>query len=245
MKKELKITLGVIGGIILLFAIDLICIFTINRPLFAVKKDNVYRGLLYDTYLCSEYTVPQIKQKRAKFTCAVLELDIGEVVELADETKNIKDFACAEALEGFYEDEHYTYYWSCIKNEYMVVKYDDGSKELISEALKNKHIEIGVLDKFDIDYYKEEKGITLENVNTIIQEYFGNEKVDRTNLGYNYIDEEKRAVVVGLIDNSKEKQDEFIHNVFSNCCGSMYIEYVKDNSMIEFRKTDKITTSNN
>lgn len=75
MKKGLKITLGVIGGIILLFAIDLICIFTINRPLLAIKKDNVYRGLLYDTHLCSEYTVPQIKQKGAKFTCAVLEFD--------------------------------------------------------------------------------------------------------------------------------------------------------------------------
>ena len=40
MKKWLKITLGVVGGIILLFAIDLICIFTINRPLFAVKQDD-------------------------------------------------------------------------------------------------------------------------------------------------------------------------------------------------------------
>lgn len=78
MKKWLKITLGVVGGIILLFAIDLICIFTINRPLLAVKKDNVYRGLLYDTYICSEYTVPQIKTKGAKFTCAVIEFNEGK-----------------------------------------------------------------------------------------------------------------------------------------------------------------------
>ena len=78
MKKWLKITLGVVGGIILLFAIDLICIFAINKPLLAVKKDNVYRGLLYDTYICSEYTVPQIKTKGAKFTCAVIEFDEGK-----------------------------------------------------------------------------------------------------------------------------------------------------------------------
>lgn len=78
MKKWLKITLGVVGGIILLFAIDLICIFTINRPLLAVKKYNVYRGLLYDTYICSEYTVPQIKTKGAKFTCAVIEFNEGK-----------------------------------------------------------------------------------------------------------------------------------------------------------------------
>lgn len=78
MKKWLKITLGIVGGIILLFAIDLICIFAINRPLLAVKKDNVYRGLLYDTYICSEYTVPQIKTKGAKFTCAVIDFDEGK-----------------------------------------------------------------------------------------------------------------------------------------------------------------------
>ena len=39
----------------------------------------------------------------------------------------------------------------------MVVKYDDGSKELISEALENKHIDIQVLDKFNISYIKEER----------------------------------------------------------------------------------------
>lgn len=72
MKKSLKITLGVIGGILLLFIIDLICIFAINRPLFAIKQDNgsVYRGIFYDTYNCQEYSLPQIKAKGLKFTCA-------------------------------------------------------------------------------------------------------------------------------------------------------------------------------
>ena len=74
-----------------------------------------------------------------------------------DETKEINGFACDDALEGFYEDDTYTYYWSCIKNKYMIVKYDDGSKELISEALEKKHIDIQMLDKFNISYIKEEK----------------------------------------------------------------------------------------
>ena len=81
MKKWLKITLGVIGGVILLFVIDLICIFTINKPLFAIKEDNgdsinlVYKGLIYDTYICHEHSVPQIKVKGAKFTCAFVKFD--------------------------------------------------------------------------------------------------------------------------------------------------------------------------
>jgi len=91
---------------------------------------------------------------------------------------------------------------------------------------------------------EDEVNITLEDVNTKIQEYFGKETVDRTNLGYNYIDEKNEVVVVGLIDNSIEKQDEFMHNVFSNCCGSTYMKYVESKSMIKFVKTDPITTSN-
>ena len=92
---------------------------------------------------------------------------------------------------------------------------------------------------------EEEMNITLEDVNTKIQEYFGKENVDRSNLGYNYIDEKNEVIVVGLINNSIEKQDEFMHNVFSSCCGSTYIKYVQSKSMIKFVKTDPITTSNN
>ena len=71
MKKSLKIFLIYIGIIILLFIIDLICIFTINRPILAIKDgNNVYKGIFYNTYNCAEYAVPQIKSKGTKFVCA-------------------------------------------------------------------------------------------------------------------------------------------------------------------------------
>lgn len=44
-----------------------------------------------------------------------------------------------------------------MKNKYMVVKYDDGTEETISQALLKGHIDIQILDKFDIDYIKYEK----------------------------------------------------------------------------------------
>ena len=85
MKKSIKISLIVIGIIVLCFIIDLICIFTINRPLFAIKEDNrdsvnlIYRGLFYDTYNCHEFSAPQIKVKGAKYTCAGIEFDEEKV----------------------------------------------------------------------------------------------------------------------------------------------------------------------
>ena len=78
MKKWIKTIIRIIVGIILLFIIDLLCIFVIDRPLLAKKKDNgdlvnkVYKGLLYDVYNCHEYPTPQIKIKGNKFNCSEL-----------------------------------------------------------------------------------------------------------------------------------------------------------------------------
>lgn len=162
MKKFIKIFLIIIGIIILSIIIDLICIFTINRPLFAIKDDcdclySIYKGIFYDTYNCPEYSVPQIKTKGTKFSCANIRIDIGNVVEIVDTTKEIKDFACAEALEEFYSDNNYAYYWSCIKDKYMIVRYESGFEETISSALKNSTIVISDLDRYGIDYIKDEK----------------------------------------------------------------------------------------
>lgn len=68
-----------------------------------------------------------------------------------------KQLTCDTALEEFYEDENYVYKWSCIKDNYMIVKYDDGLTKLVSEALKDGSIEITDLDKNNIGYYKEAK----------------------------------------------------------------------------------------
>ena len=164
MNKWIKIILGIVGVIIISFAIDIICIYTINRPLFAIKEDIgdsvnlVYKGLFYNTYYChEEYITPQIKSKSEKFTCSTEMLNIGNVVNIVDYTKNMEDFACAEALESFYEDDNYTYYWNCIKNQYMVVIYESGYEETISDALKYGTITIDDLDTYNINYIKYSK----------------------------------------------------------------------------------------
>ena len=163
MKKVIKYIFWAISLLFLLFVMDLTCIFIIKRPLFGIRVDNgdsvniVYKGLLYDTYNCNEYATPQIKAKDTKFLCAVEITNIGEIKEIVDTTKEIKDFMCAEALESFYEDENYIYYWSCIKNNYMIVRYKRGYEETISEALKYGTITITDLDNFNIYYIKEEK----------------------------------------------------------------------------------------
>ena len=158
MKKSFKIILLIIVIIIICIIIDLICIFTINRPLFAIRTENegavnkVYKGLLYDTYDCPEYSIPQIKLKGTKFNCAVERIDIGKVTEIVDTTKDEKNFTCAEILEQFYEDENYDYFYNCTKGKYIIVKYESGYQETVENALKYETITIEDLESYNIDY---------------------------------------------------------------------------------------------
>ena len=76
----------------------------------------------------------------------------------------------------------------------------------------DEHIKLYTCDKpiFELPDYEK------------ISEYFGNENVDRSNLGYTYLDNENNIVIVGLIDNSIEKQDEFINHVFLKLWRKIY-----------------------
>lgn len=51
---------------------------------------------------------------------------------------------------------------------------------------------------------------TLEDAYKAVQNYFGSDKIDRSNLSLYYLDEANNIIVVELIDNSKEKQEEFL-----------------------------------
>lgn len=154
MKKVIKkvlIVIGVIFGIILLDSIQAL-VFD-NNPIIGIQTRNMKKvGIFVETHHCGNGKHDTVI-KGFSYSC---NYEGGKYI-LVDETKEKENFACADALEKFYEDEKYSYFWSCIKNKYMIVKYDDGSKELISEALKNEHIDIQVLDKFNISYIKEEK----------------------------------------------------------------------------------------
>lgn len=79
--------------------------------------------------------------------------------------------------------------------------------------------------------------ISSKDIMDKIDNYFAKDDVDKSNMSYWNIDEEKNIVIVGMMDISEEKQNEFIYDVFLDCCDSNYIQYIKDNKMIEFRES--------
>lgn len=77
--------------------------------------------------------------------------------------------------------------------------------------------------------------ITLNDINNFITDYFAKDDVDKSNIAYWAVEE--NAVVVGMMDISADKQNEFMYNVFSSCCGSEYIKYINENKLIEFKES--------
>lgn len=83
--------------------------------------------------------------------------NLDEEFVIVDTSKDINDFSCDSALEEIYRDNKYIYYLPCIKSLYIKVMYvsNDYQEELKSSLLEGK-IKIRDLDRFSIEYVKEE-----------------------------------------------------------------------------------------
>ena len=148
--KIILIIICIVVGIILLDSIQALAFN--NNPLIGIETHcRKKTGILVDTYHLSSGRNKTVI-KNFNNTCSD-ELSFT----IVDKTKEYDDFMCAQAIEKFYEDDNYIYSYSCLKSEHVVVKYNDGSVETVKDALKNNHITIGDLDKFEIEYYIEEK----------------------------------------------------------------------------------------
>ena len=80
-------------------------------------------------------------------------------ITIIDESK---DTACASAIEYYYEDNNYKYYFTCIKSGSIFVIVD-GKKYNIKEALNNKVVTMAELESNGFKPLKEEKN--LQNIN--------------------------------------------------------------------------------
>ena len=122
----------------------------------------------------------------------------------------------------------------CRKREGILVEtYHCGNEKNISKFKSNTcNYENVCGEELKIEYL-----ISLNDVNNLIIDYLSNNKM--SNVVFNYVDNDINKVVVGLLDASYEKQNEFIFNVFTSCCGSDYIKYLNDHKLIEFRETDR------
>lgn len=107
-------------------------------------------------------------------------LERGYVIENIIDWTEIDAIYIAEALETFYSDEEYEYYFANIISPYIIVYYKDGTAQLLKDALEEKNIKIDDLSQFKIGFGKRPKSEpeekTVANIvfdpqnNTIVEE---------------------------------------------------------------------------
>ena len=80
-------------------------------------------------------------------------------VELSKNKVQIIDatITCPQSLEPFYEDDEYTYSFPCIKSSSVFVKFSNGNKMLVTEALDSGKVTIEELIKAGLEVNKEKK----------------------------------------------------------------------------------------
>lgn len=160
LNKYKKYILIAVFSLIFLIIIDIsqALIFQ-NSPVLKIREHFDGGALYYKDKGLITYTYNCIGEKRKtvlkweKYSCPLKETTF----EIIDESKNIKDFTCAEALEEIYRDDEYIYFLSCMKSEYIKVNYSPNHfSENITTALKEGRVKISDLDIFKIDYIKKE-----------------------------------------------------------------------------------------
>ena len=115
LQKIFKIISITILILILCIVIDLFCIFTFNRPIFAIKRecnkcnDKYYLGIFYDTYYCVSNSSPTIKAKTSKYNCPSVNLDERFLitVDYSDKKDKINSHVINSQSENLYFIHYY------------------------------------------------------------------------------------------------------------------------------------------
>lgn len=66
-------------------------------------------------------------------------------------------YMCSQTLEDFYEDDEYIYSFPCVKSQSVYVKFENGNKMLVVDALESEKVTIDELIKAGLEVEKREK----------------------------------------------------------------------------------------
>lgn len=66
-------------------------------------------------------------------------------------------YSCAKTPEKFYEDDKYTYSFPCVKSNSVYVKFSNGNKMLVVDALESDKVTIDELIDAGLEINKQEK----------------------------------------------------------------------------------------
>ena len=89
---------------------------------------------------------------------AIILLATNKIIESKNKIEIIDaTFKCAQEIEQFYEDEKYIYSFPCVQSSSVYVKFENGNKMLVVDALEENKVTIKELIDAGLKVYKKEK----------------------------------------------------------------------------------------
>ena len=133
--------------------------YDLNKSLTISEEDRVKLNASFVDSICSSEV--HFFDENQRCTACGYELsgipqngDISNHIDkIIDLTEN-GEIGTDAALECFFSDGSYSYYFPSIKSQYITVYYKDGTEQNVKDALTEGKIKISDLDLFGISYYK-------------------------------------------------------------------------------------------
>lgn len=101
----------------------------------------------------SEVIDTEKKQEATSENDTGIDIQLVNIVDLTE----VNQLSTDSALEEFFKDADYTYYFPSIKSEYIECQFSNGEKMAVIEALKSGKVSIPDLNMYDIFYWKVDK----------------------------------------------------------------------------------------
>lgn len=165
MKKTLKIIVVSLIVLVTVLILDLVSTLFLFRPLIGIKDGNVYKGLVFNVYNCTDKK--QIKSKFNKFACS---LDIKEEQEVEEKVNYDIDVIgksfCTNELNIYYDGNDKDIYFYCIDEVYV---YGDDKMYTLNNFIKDN---VSSLDNLLSNYYGH---ISFDGGSTLYKISFGDD----------------------------------------------------------------------
>ena len=159
------IILNVSGATLMYFILKIKDVNKLIKNIFLLEKNKISKKS-YITIIISILVVILCSVMLVKFRNRLYNDNYDEYnkihnpsITIIDESKDI----CVQALDLFYEDELYNYYFTCMKSDKVYATINNEEKYLVKDFMKNETYNysidrmLEVLDFYKVDYVKENK----------------------------------------------------------------------------------------
>lgn len=162
--------LNIIGAVIMYGIFKIKSIKHLIRNIFLLEKNHISKQNYIKIFIFI-FIVILISVLIVKYRNNLYDKNLNEYMQTHNPKIQIIDdtIICDEALEKFYEDELFTYYYPCIKSDKVYALINDKEKYLVKDILNTSQFKYKIdiekiLERFNwykINYIKEEKNTKI------------------------------------------------------------------------------------